>query len=82
MCAVTSYSIYLTHALPIQLLRQIDARFHLPTVGTWAMMVLSSAALGYAFHRLVEVPAIRIRDKLVPRRTGTVASTPQAVVAA
>jgi peptidoglycan/LPS O-acetylase OafA/YrhL len=64
--ALTSYSIYLTHPLAIQAV----ARFArvLPTSALVAAMLLASVAVGVLFHRLVEVPAIRARDWLVPRR--------------
>ena len=80
--AVTSYSIYLTHALPIQLFHQIDVRFRLGTFTTWTLMVLSSVAVGYVFYRLVELPAIRFRDRFIPRRAYGVSAAAEVSVVA
>jgi peptidoglycan/LPS O-acetylase OafA/YrhL len=64
LLALTSYSIYLTHANVIQTV----LRLHLPTFATLGLMILASVTVGYAFHRAVEKPAITLRDRFIPRR--------------
>jgi peptidoglycan/LPS O-acetylase OafA/YrhL len=67
--AITSYSVYLTHGLVLQLVAVLNKQvLHLPAglLMTVAMPLL--AAVGYLYFRLVELPAIKVRDYLVPRK--------------
>jgi len=64
LLALTSYSIYLTHANVIQAVLLL----RLPTVATWSLMILASVSVGDVFYRAVEKPAITVRDRLIPRR--------------
>ena len=70
--AVTSYSVYLTHALVIQaVLRIMDMGTSIPPLVTWVMMISVIAAVGYIFYRTIEKTSIMVRDKIVPRRSMT-----------
>jgi peptidoglycan/LPS O-acetylase OafA/YrhL len=71
--AATSYSVYLTHALMIHVVLRV---VHGPKVVVWCVAVLGSFAVGYVFHKLVERPAIRTRDRLVPRRAEVLPVSP------
>jgi peptidoglycan/LPS O-acetylase OafA/YrhL len=66
--AIWSYSIYLTHNLVLLTGSRLSARF--PTVPHAAHLLawaVGMVAAGWVFFRLVELPAIRIRDRWVPR---------------
>jgi peptidoglycan/LPS O-acetylase OafA/YrhL len=66
--AIWSYSIYLTHNLVLLAGSRLSARFPgvPPAVHVLAWAVGMIAA-GWVFFRLVELPAIRFRDRWVPR---------------
>jgi peptidoglycan/LPS O-acetylase OafA/YrhL len=71
--AISSYSIYLTHALVLHVARVITNGV---PASLWfiyfpiAMLVI--AAAGAAFHFTIGSPSIQLRDRFVPRRKGVV----------
>lgn len=65
--AITSYSVYLTHALMIHAARFVSARFE--AFGTAVYFLIVSAAVvagGFLFFWGVERPCMRLREHLVP----------------
>jgi peptidoglycan/LPS O-acetylase OafA/YrhL len=67
--AFTSYSIYLTHALVIHLcLRLFGASLGGVTLAYLVLEVGAILFVGWMFYRLVELPSMRIRERLVPGR--------------
>lgn len=77
MVAATSYSVYLTHALMIHVVLRL---VHGPRIFVWAVTVLGAFAVGYVFHKSVEGPVIRMRDRLVPRAVEAASVSPPVVV--
>jgi peptidoglycan/LPS O-acetylase OafA/YrhL len=67
--AVTSYSVYLTHALMIHLSRMAmtKAQF-LPTVAYFPVALALVALGGWMFHLGIERTSLTLRDRWVPRR--------------
>jgi peptidoglycan/LPS O-acetylase OafA/YrhL len=75
--AITSYSIYLTHALVIHVCLQC-CRLLSPVflVVEWVVMIVAIVAVGFVFHLLVEKPSFWLRERLVPARVLSNANTP------
>ncbi|WP_309732395.1 acyltransferase [Chamaesiphon sp. OTE_75_metabat_556] len=65
--AMSSYSIYLTHALVIHLVLLVTNKLGMSAVVTWLAMVGAILAVGYIFYLVVETSALRWRDKIVPK---------------
>jgi len=66
--AIWSYSIYLTHNLVLLSGSRLSARFpNVPLAIHLLTWVAGMIAFGWVFFRLVELPAIRMRDRWVPR---------------
>ncbi len=67
--ASTSYSVYLTHAFTLDASLRLLAR--LPEVPVIQVLVVVAcvAIAGYSFYRIVEVPSLAIRHRLMPGRT-------------
>jgi len=62
-----SYSIYLWH-VPWLILLGAAGVLRIPYLGV-AVFILGSMAVGIMTSRLVEIPMIRVRDRLFPRDT-------------
>jgi peptidoglycan/LPS O-acetylase OafA/YrhL len=77
-----SYSIYLWH-MPVKVLTErAFARFapHARDQFVFVVFAVISVAVGIAFAKLIENPALRLRDRLLPTPLGPVASMrPQAL---
>jgi peptidoglycan/LPS O-acetylase OafA/YrhL len=66
--ALTSYSVYLTHSLVLQAARRLAFALPAGREAMYYMMALAGTALvGAAFHFMVERPAMRWRERIVPR---------------
>jgi peptidoglycan/LPS O-acetylase OafA/YrhL len=65
-----SYSIYLWH-VPWLILLGAGGVLRIPYLGV-AVFILGSIAVGIMTSRLVEIPMIRVRDRLFPRETAIV----------
>lgn len=65
--AMSSYSIYLTHALVIHFVLLVTKQLGTSSVVTWLVMVGTILAIGYLFYLVVEKSALRWRDQLVPK---------------
>jgi peptidoglycan/LPS O-acetylase OafA/YrhL len=65
--AISSYSIYLTHALVIHLVLLVANKLGLSSVAAWLAMVVAILATGYVFHVVIEQNALRWRDRIVPK---------------
>ncbi len=65
--ALSSYSIYLTHALVIHLGKKIGQILSLNNMTTWFVSLALIFTTGYIFYLLVEKQALKLRDKLVPK---------------
>ena len=66
--ALGSYSIYLSHALLINLYGIIVARLHLNYLLWSPVLLFSIFVIGWLFYCYIERTTIVLRDKLVPRR--------------
>jgi peptidoglycan/LPS O-acetylase OafA/YrhL len=68
--ALTSYSVYLTHALVIHFSRRVVAFFPVLPWHAYFPIALGFIALtGAVFYFLIERSSIRFRDRVAPRRT-------------
>jgi peptidoglycan/LPS O-acetylase OafA/YrhL len=65
--AISSYSIYLTHAVIIHFVLTIANKLGINSVVTWLIMVGTILPIGYIFHIVIEKSALSWRDKLVPK---------------
>jgi peptidoglycan/LPS O-acetylase OafA/YrhL len=67
--ALCSYSLYLTHTFAIHGMRAVFRRvqWSAPLAGV-LLSVVFIAVGGFAFYKVFEEPAIRLRDRVVPRR--------------
>jgi peptidoglycan/LPS O-acetylase OafA/YrhL len=65
--AISSYSIYLTHALVIHLVLLAANKLGMNSMATWLVMVGTIVAIGYLFHLVIERSTLKWRDKLVPK---------------
>lgn len=68
--AATSYSIYLTHALAIDLAQKVFGWDALPKPVYVFVILLTVSVYGALLYFLVEVPTLRLRHRLVPGRDG------------
>lgn len=76
--ALTSYSVYLTHALVIDAVGMLMHRFSgLPWLAYFPIALLLITVTGATFYFAIELTSVRLRDRWVPRR----ARTDQAVAA-
>ena len=66
--ALTSYSVYLSHALLINVGILAADRFGIPRLWVAPILLLLILLTGYLMYRWVECTAISWRDRLVPRR--------------
>src|SRR5262249_31426612 len=70
-----SYSIYLWH-IPVQLwavgLLQAGLRAHLSPWSRFLIYFVGSIVFGIAMSRLVEFPVLRLRDRILPSRSGAI----------
>jgi peptidoglycan/LPS O-acetylase OafA/YrhL len=64
--ASSSYAIYLTHSMVIQALVKANSLFNIPAFPFWIVMLVFSVIVGHAFHLLIEVPLMAIRNKVIP----------------
>lgn len=71
-----SYSLYLVHLPIVRVLVYRVIGGKLPQAATAAITLLVSLAVAYAFHRLVERPALSWGRKLITWRPGWVAAKP------
>ena len=80
---VYSYGIYLWHVSVISVSQRLTA--HLPAwlATPWRALVpiLAGIALGALFTRLVELPALKLRDRILPRGVDSPVGTPAMVEA-
>ncbi len=66
--ALTSYSVYLTHALVLQAARRLALALPTGREAIYYATALAGMALaGAAFYFMVELPAMRWRERIVPR---------------
>ncbi len=65
LIAITSYSTYLVHPLAIHVAKALHPQGGLPLA---LLMLLGVAAASGVFFFAVEVPSLRLRDALAPRR--------------
>jgi peptidoglycan/LPS O-acetylase OafA/YrhL len=74
--AVTSYSVYLTHSLLIDVVRQaLDRAPALPWLIFFPLSLGVIAAGGAAFYLVIERTSIQLRDRCVPRRKRVLGTT-------
>ena len=67
--ALSSYSVYLTHALMVHVGRQLSERVTwLPSIAYYPLTLLLIGVAGTIFYLFVEQPSLSIRDRLAPRR--------------
>jgi peptidoglycan/LPS O-acetylase OafA/YrhL len=80
-----SFSIYLSHLLIIEVLGRFWKAFHPanPWVHVGMLLLMTAAALtgGFAVHRWLEEPLLRISHRWQPRRPSASLSTDASVVA-
>jgi len=63
--AISSYSVYLTHALSIHAALKASQWLNVDwPVGIWLLMLLTIAGSGMVFYHVVEKPSIRLRNQL------------------
>jgi Predicted acyltransferases len=65
---VFSYSIYLWHVPLAMLFAWIYDRTHWHPLGLFAVYLMTCIVLGASLSKLIEIPILRLRDRLVPRR--------------
>lgn len=66
--ALTSYSVYLTHALVIHVVNKFFA--HMANQHPWIFFIIlmgSIFTVGWIFYRIFELGALKLRENLVPR---------------
>ncbi len=75
---VYSYGIYLWHVSVIAPSVALAARLPHALASTWLALapIVGGIALGALFTAIVELPALRLRDRLFPRRSGPPIPTP------
>ena len=67
--ALTSYSVYLTHALVIHVGLMILDRMHSHSLAVYFPLTIALiAAVGATFYFVVEWTSLRLRDRVAPRR--------------
>lgn len=67
--AITSYSVYLTHAMVINALTAFADRVGVPRVTVVPVIFVAVFAIGGILYHLVEKPMLAVRDRAVPRRS-------------
>jgi peptidoglycan/LPS O-acetylase OafA/YrhL len=67
LLAISSYSIYLTHALVIHIVLIMSKKLGLNHFLTWLTMIAMIFIIGHTFYILVEKKSLVLRDKLVPK---------------
>jgi peptidoglycan/LPS O-acetylase OafA/YrhL len=67
LLAISSYSIYLTHALVIHVVLIASKKLGLNHFLTWLIMIAMICIIGYTFYIAVEKKSLVLRDKLVPK---------------
>jgi peptidoglycan/LPS O-acetylase OafA/YrhL len=65
---VFSYSTYLWHVPVAMLFAWIYDQTHIRPQALFAIYVLTSIAVGALLSKLIEIPILRLRDRLIPRR--------------
>jgi peptidoglycan/LPS O-acetylase OafA/YrhL len=65
---VFSYSIYLWHVPLAMVFAWIYDQTHIHPQALFAIYVLTSIAVGTLLSKLIEIPILRLRDRLLPRR--------------
>jgi len=65
--ALSSYSIYLTHALVIHIGKKVGQMFSFNNMMTWILTIAMIFTVGYIFYLMIEKKALYFRDKLVPK---------------
>lgn len=74
-----SYAIYLWH-VPMNIwMEKVDQSLHIAprSVGSTALFMLSSIAVGIGMSLLVDLPSLRLRDRLFPSRSGSPVAPPR-----
>jgi peptidoglycan/LPS O-acetylase OafA/YrhL len=75
--AIWSYSIYLSHNLVLLAGSRATPRLgELPAVAHVALWIAASLGVAWAFFRLIELPAIQLRDRWAPRGAADPQSPP------
>ena len=76
-----SYGIYLWHVSVIAPIEAISRRLPQGTAMVWETVapLVFAVALGVATTKLIELPALRLRDRHFPRRVDSAAGTPAAL---
>ena len=73
--AVSSYSIYITHAVVLQALNMLMRRLPDSIQGLWPILLFLFASVslvaGVAFYKLIESPLLALREKYYPSRRMT-----------
>ena len=67
--ASTSYSVYLIHAVALDMAFRVTARISSFAMLQLLAVVMLIALSGGVFHRLVEMPSLAMRHRLIPGRT-------------
>jgi peptidoglycan/LPS O-acetylase OafA/YrhL len=69
LIAKSSYAIYLTHALTINVIMLVNNNIMLDSAVLGGVLFCSSIAVGILFYNIIERPLMKIRDKIFPKRS-------------
>jgi len=65
--AITSYSIYLTHAMVIHIVLKLSDKLSL-LFFQWLIMFISILISGYVYYKIIEKSVLTVRGKIIPKR--------------
>lgn len=69
LVALSSYSIYLTHGVVLQICSRLSDRTGLSAEAAAPLWLATILAVGYGTYMLIEHPSLHLRSRLAPRRT-------------